>query len=85
MTENPILTGFNDYGLIPTVIAFIIMVVFYINLRNTVNNLKDQVKLIKKEHDEHPIIDAFKQWERTEGVFIFLNNQLKNSRVERID
>jgi hypothetical protein len=83
MTDNPIVIWFNTYGLIPTIIAFIIMISFYLNLRNNFNNLKTDLGHFKEEYNSHPIIFQFNQWVKTQGLFYFYNDILKNSNTEK--
>jgi hypothetical protein len=82
-TFSIIILWFNTYGIIPTIVALVTIIGFYLKLRNDLDNLKGDLKRLKDHFDEHPIIVLFKQWERTEGVYTFFNSVLKNSSVEK--
>ena len=60
-------------------------IAFILKYKNDVNNLKKEVRNLKKDFQEHPLIMMFKQWEINKGGFLFLNDILKNSKVEKED
>ena len=71
-----IVTWFNTYGLIPTILIIIAIIGFFIKLRNDVN-------YIKKLVEEHPLLIMFKDWETKKGGYEFFNSILKDSNVEK--
>jgi hypothetical protein len=83
----------QTWQLFTGIIVFIITILgtaipiirYYLKLRNDVDNLKDDINRLRKEYEEHPVITAHKQWSSKDGVFMFFNNNLKNSSVEKID
>ena len=82
-TFSLIVSWFNAYGIIPTVIAFVIMASFYLKLRSDIESLRCRLNHLRQDFDDHPVILLFKHWEKTEGVYLFFNNMLKNSNVEK--
>jgi hypothetical protein len=82
-TFSIIASWFNTYGIIPIISAFLGIITSYLKLRNNVDNLKCDLNRLRKEFEEHPIILLFKNWERSEGAYIFFNSILKNSRIEK--
>jgi hypothetical protein len=58
-------------------------IAFFMKLNNKVNNLQKDLVDFKNGYNEHPMISMFNQWVKSDGVFYFLNDALKNSKVEK--